>query len=528
MLEDAAATNEAALEEAERQGFLADESQSLTLVFAGTRPSDGVCGENSERQNGNDPEEGVVGVSGWTVEELQHCLDRPAAGWSTLFKRDRSDDAGRLSLLWSQFVTGVGVEVDGDAAGGVVQFDRPGCFAGAVPFSMRKTSNGWSIVSFELLDAGWKVEREQGGSWTARRVTEVPVLPDLHHKSEFLEVRLKSEWGLPVVQVNREAVDLDDLRRLVADEVVMLRADDDVTGEQYRTVIEALQTAEPPVPALFTISKRMIDTCWCLLGFGGGARAPTPVEQLLADDSLASPFVDVPRSMLPRDAISLCVDSDGVSMKCPGRLQTSATESARYLVDTAAEAVGRQPDLPVLISVSPDARYGDVDIALDIAVQSATPHVYLATGPDTGVVFEIRHEVRRAPLAPMRRNDSAHNRPAAPHEVETNAASASIGHPRVPIRFVVNGPVTEPVKIDGPAAVYPEAARRARIQGVVVLDAIIDSDGRVEDLKILRGLPLGLTEAAIQAVKRWRYQPATLKGEAVSVRYTIPVRFKLE
>jgi TonB family protein len=100
--------------------------------------------------------------------------------------------------------------------------------------------------------------------------------------------------------------------------------------------------------------------------------------------------------------------------------------------------------------------------------------------------------------------------------------------PDGPVRFVVGGNITEPVKISGPTPVYPEAARRARIQGVVVLECTIGKDGGVQNVKVLRGLPLGLTETAVEAVQKWRFQPSTLNGKPVEVLYILTVRFNLQ
>ena len=100
--------------------------------------------------------------------------------------------------------------------------------------------------------------------------------------------------------------------------------------------------------------------------------------------------------------------------------------------------------------------------------------------------------------------------------------------PEGPIRFVVGGNITEPVKLSGPNPIYPEAARRARIQGVVVLECIIAKDGSVREAKVLRGLPLGLTEAAVDAVKKWKFEPSTLNNKPVEVLYILTVRFNLQ
>jgi TonB family protein len=100
--------------------------------------------------------------------------------------------------------------------------------------------------------------------------------------------------------------------------------------------------------------------------------------------------------------------------------------------------------------------------------------------------------------------------------------------PEGPIRFVVGGNITEPKKLSGPNPIYPEAARRARIQGVVVLECTIGKDGRVQRVKVLRGLPLGLTETAVDAVNKWKFQPSTLNGKPVEVLYILTVRFNLQ
>jgi protein TonB len=69
-------------------------------------------------------------------------------------------------------------------------------------------------------------------------------------------------------------------------------------------------------------------------------------------------------------------------------------------------------------------------------------------------------------------------------------------------------------------------ARQARIQGTVKLEADISKDGTIENLKVISGHPL-LIQAALDAVKQWRYQPTLLNGVAVEVVTTIDVNFTL-
>ena len=73
---------------------------------------------------------------------------------------------------------------------------------------------------------------------------------------------------------------------------------------------------------------------------------------------------------------------------------------------------------------------------------------------------------------------------------------------------------------------YPLIAQQARIQGVVVLTAIIGKDGSVQRLQLVNGNPL-LAPAAIEAVKKWRYKPFLLNGQAVEIETTVTVTFSV-
>jgi periplasmic protein TonB len=74
---------------------------------------------------------------------------------------------------------------------------------------------------------------------------------------------------------------------------------------------------------------------------------------------------------------------------------------------------------------------------------------------------------------------------------------------------------------------YTEDARRANIEGEVVLEIVVRRDGSVSDIKLLNGLSRGLNERAIAAVRQWRFAPATRLGQAVDVIVEVAVEFKL-
>ena len=92
----------------------------------------------------------------------------------------------------------------------------------------------------------------------------------------------------------------------------------------------------------------------------------------------------------------------------------------------------------------------------------------------------------------------------------------------------VTGDVTKPEKITDIQPQYTEIARKARIQGVVILQATIDKNGDITDIKVLKPLPMGLAEAAVSAVQQWKFKPATLNGKPVAVYYNLTVNFQLQ
>lgn len=92
----------------------------------------------------------------------------------------------------------------------------------------------------------------------------------------------------------------------------------------------------------------------------------------------------------------------------------------------------------------------------------------------------------------------------------------------------IRGDIRPPMKIESPQPRYTEQARKARVQGVVIVKVLIDKGGNVTIVKVLKGLSLGLTEAALEAMSKWKFEPATLNGEPVDVYYNLTVSFRLQ
>lgn len=93
-----------------------------------------------------------------------------------------------------------------------------------------------------------------------------------------------------------------------------------------------------------------------------------------------------------------------------------------------------------------------------------------------------------------------------------------------PVR--IGGDVKPPNKIKDVKPVYPKDAKDARIQGVVILEIVVDREGRVSDVEVARSIP-ELDQAAVDAVQQWEFEPTYVKGKAVSVRMTVTVNFVL-
>ncbi len=91
--------------------------------------------------------------------------------------------------------------------------------------------------------------------------------------------------------------------------------------------------------------------------------------------------------------------------------------------------------------------------------------------------------------------------------------------------YVIGG-IEPPEALDAPMPRFPELARQVGRDGLVVLQAVIDREGRVQEVQVLRGAPFGMTEAAVEAVRGWRFRPATRDGDPVAVYYQLTVRFR--
>jgi len=90
----------------------------------------------------------------------------------------------------------------------------------------------------------------------------------------------------------------------------------------------------------------------------------------------------------------------------------------------------------------------------------------------------------------------------------------------------IGGVIQAPTRVKYVEPVYPRLALASRVQGVVILDALIDESGVVREVRVLRSIPL-LDRAAVEAVGQWRFTPTLLNGKPVPVVMTVTVAFTL-
>ena len=111
-------------------------------------------------------------------------------------------------------------------------------------------------------------------------------------------------------------------------------------------------------------------------------------------------------------------------------------------------------------------------------------------------------------------------------EIPPPPAAPAAAEPRPPVR--VGGQIKPPELVHRVEPIYPDIAVSARLRGVVILEALVDRDGRVAEVKVLRAAHRLLDDAAITAVRQWRYRPLVLNGLPEQFVLTVVLTFNLQ
>ena len=134
----------------------------------------------------------------------------------------------------------------------------------------------------------------------------------------------------------------------------------------------------------------------------------------------------------------------------------------------------------------------------------------------------LNENIPPVPVKEQRASDAAGGQPEKPPQL-IQRGDPKAGH-RVPYINPAGG-VLPPQPVFTPPPEFPDRASREHFDGIVLLAALVNKDGRVENIRLLRPVGMGLEEAAVAAVQTWRFKPSTRDGEAVAVEMNLEVVF---
>jgi TonB family protein len=200
-------------------------------------------------------------------------------------------------------------------------------------------------------------------------------------------------------------------------------------------------------------------------------------------------------------------------------LESSISRSLRVVAVAALVGVALSP---VASAQTQAPTESELRLRMMRQPNDATPYLELAKMYADQRRYDEAIQLLQNAIVVIQRAQSMSVPPVRP-AVPTRAPETAPGN--APVR--VGGAIMEPKKIKHVPPVYPDVAQASRVQGVVILEVIIDPAGFVSDAKILRSVAL-LDQAAIDAVRQWEFTPTLLNGVPVSVVMTVTVNFSLK
>jgi TonB family protein len=204
------------------------------------------------------------------------------------------------------------------------------------------------------------------------------------------------------------------------------------------------------------------------------------------------------------------------------RLKASYGLAQVSIAGTSAVMMTPQKEVPVAVPGTKEAAVSvpgsDIRVGVTLLDSDATKAAYAVTLTRTGEPSsQSKVVVIRGERGLIGTRDGA----AAPYVFLTIEPLAYPAHDGKPLPVI-------PKLVDKVNPVYPEDARKARVAGVVILEATVGADGTVTAVKPVRSEPMGLTEAALAAVRQWRYEPARdAAGKAVETTLLVTINFLL-
>jgi TonB family protein len=166
--------------------------------------------------------------------------------------------------------------------------------------------------------------------------------------------------------------------------------------------------------------------------------------------------------------------------------------------------------------------YADVE-AVDISASGTQLDVRTASTDTAGTRTDPSSTSTQVP-----ETASAEPPPIPEPEPEPAQAAPAPVEPTTGVYSAVPAGGTQPRELNRVVPRYPPAARRASVEGAVVVRGIVRRDGTIDNVEVIKDLPYGLGDEARRAVSRWTFRPATYRGEPIDVYYTVTVNFRLQ
>ena len=272
--------------------------------------------------------------------------------------------------------------------------------------------------------------------------------------------------------------------------------------------------------------SRLVGVAFLILTASSRARAQLPPL-----DPLAAPMAEAIVKAKRKSVIVL--DFLGPDEKLTGLGQTLAEKFSTALSKSSDQfSVASRGQIPNSLTKTgvPPSAFNDIGIALWVAgefkVESVVVGKLTVDGDRLGIAVECYRVDSGKWINGFKTTStiSAEMRDLISKAVEYPTPTID---PTIPVSG--KSGYTYPSCVECPAAHYDGHAAPSRYQGTVTLSAVIDADGRTEDIVVLKALPYGLTARAIEAVKSWKFKPALdPRGNPAAVRQVISVTFHLD
>lgn len=261
-----------------------------------------------------------------------------------------------------------------------------------------------------------------------------------------------------------------------------------------------------------------------------GEKLDTDVALLIAssEDRAAGSGVPAPGSVIPLSPPGQLMPGAPPGAALGARMLTVA-ETLQQTLQLAEVKVRYSLSLPLAVDAARDLPPPSFEsktaprlTLLGFDDRSVSYRVQVTGGETPVVDTEIVVDRDRPAVVCVAGGESAH------HFLVVGLAPRSAPPDRAAGPMQVQQDVTPPRFVWRPPPSYTDEARKAGIEGVVIVQAIILADGTVGDVKVLKGLGKGLSEAAVEAVREWRFEPAFHEGRPVPVYYNLMVNFRLK